>query len=120
MSDGNRSRGSGIERDVENADLSARQRRLAVDLDQIQRARESVRKAEDVDIARSERSSGLARGFQLSSEFVASVLVGAAIGWGIDYFLPTSPWGLVVFLLLGFGAGVVALIRSASVRGRIT
>jgi ATP synthase protein I len=60
-------------------------------------------------------SSGMARGFQLSSELVAGVVVGAALGWGIDHFLSTSPWGLIVFLLLGFIAGVVNVIRSAGV-----
>ena len=57
----------------------------------------------------------MARGFQLSSELIAGVVVGAGIGWGIDRLLSTSPWGLIVFLLLGFVAGVVNVIRSAGV-----
>ncbi len=61
------------------------------------------------------RASALARGFRLSSELVAGVVVGAAIGWGFDYLLSTSPWGLIVFFLLGFAAGVVNLMRVAGV-----
>jgi ATP synthase protein I len=61
------------------------------------------------------RASALARGFRLSSELVAGVAVGAAIGWGFDYLLSTSPWGLIVFFLLGFVAGVVNLMRVAGV-----
>jgi ATP synthase protein I len=61
------------------------------------------------------RSSAMARGFQLSSELVAGVVVGAAIGWGFDRLLSTSPFGLIVFLLLGFVAGVVNVVRSAGV-----
>jgi ATP synthase protein I len=57
----------------------------------------------------------MARGFRLSSELIAGVVVGAAIGWGIDHLLPTSPWGLIVFVLLGFIAGVVNVVRSAGV-----
>ena len=57
----------------------------------------------------------MARGFQLSSELIAGVVVGAGIGWGIDRLLSTSPFGLIVFLLLGFTAGVVNVIRSAGV-----
>ncbi len=57
----------------------------------------------------------MARGFQLSSELIAGVVVGAAIGWGIDRWLSTTPFGLIVFLLLGFTAGVVNVVRSASV-----
>jgi ATP synthase protein I len=57
----------------------------------------------------------MGRGFQLSSELIAGVVVGALIGWGIDRLLSTSPFGLIVFLLLGFTAGVVNVIRSAGV-----
>jgi ATP synthase protein I len=61
------------------------------------------------------RASAMARGFRLSSELVAGVVVGAIIGWGFDRLLSTSPWGLIVFFLLGFAAGVVNVIRSAGV-----
>jgi ATP synthase protein I len=59
------------------------------------------------------RASAMAIGFRLSSELVAGVVVGAAIGWGFDRLLSTSPFGLIVFLLLGFTAGVVNVVRSA-------
>src|SRR6201999_3348841 len=62
----------------------------------------------------SARASAMARGFQLSSELIAGVVVGAGIGWGIDRLLSTSPFGMIVFLLLGFAAGVVNVIRSAN------
>jgi len=60
----------------------------------------------------------MARGFRLSSELVAGVVVGAAIGWAFDHFLSTSPFGLIVFFLLGFIAGLVNLVRSAGVMPR--
>ena len=47
------------------------------------------------------------------AEFVAGILLGAAIGWLIDRLLGTSPWGLIVFLLLGFAAGVLNVARAA-------
>jgi ATP synthase protein I len=61
------------------------------------------------------RASAMARGFRLSSELVAGVVVGALIGWGFDRLLSTSPFGLIVFFLLGFAAGVLNVIRSAGV-----
>lgn len=57
--------------------------------------------------------SALARGFRLSTELVAGVLVGAFIGWLLDRWLGISPWGLIVFLLFGFAAGVLNVIRAA-------
>jgi ATP synthase protein I len=59
--------------------------------------------------------SAIARGFRLSTELVAGVLVGAAIGWLLDRWLGISPWGLIVFLLLGFAAGVLNVMRAAGV-----
>jgi ATP synthase protein I len=61
------------------------------------------------------RTSAMARGFQLSSELIAGVVVGALMGWGFDRLLSTSPFGLIVFVLLGFVAGVLNVIRSAGV-----
>jgi ATP synthase protein I len=60
-------------------------------------------------------ASGYARGFRLSTELVAGVLVGAGLGWLIDRWLGISPWGLIVFLLLGFAAGVLNVMRAAGV-----
>jgi ATP synthase protein I len=40
-------------------------------------------------------------------------VVGAGLGWLIDRWLGVSPWGLIVFLLLGFAAGVLNVMRSA-------
>ena len=60
-------------------------------------------------------ASAMALGFRLSSELVAGVAVGAGIGWGFDRLLSTSPFGFIVFLLLGFVAGVVNVVRSAGV-----
>ena len=64
---------------------------------------------------RAARASAMALGFRLSSELVAGVVVGAGIGWGFDRLLSTSPWGLIVFFLLGFVAGVINVMRSAGV-----
>lgn len=58
-------------------------------------------------------SSGIAYALRLSSEFVAAVAVGAGIGWGVDQAFGTSPWGMAGFLLIGFCAGVVNVLRAA-------
>ncbi len=57
----------------------------------------------------------MALGFRLSSELIAGVIVGGLMGWGFDHLLSTSPFGLIVFVLLGFVAGVVNVVRSAGV-----
>lgn len=64
------------------------------------------------------RASAMAVGLRLSSELVAGVLVGAALGWGLDYMASTSPWGMIVFLLVGFAAGVMNVMRAAGLMAK--
>ncbi len=54
---------------------------------------------------------GMSYGLKIGSEFVGAILVGAAIGYGLDYLLGTKPWLLLVFFLLGFAAGVLNVMR---------
>lgn len=82
------------------------------------RRRQQTDVRQEQEAASQARSSNLARGFQLSSEFVAGILVGGFVGWTIDYFAGSSPWGLIVFLLLGFAAGTLNVMRSAGVIAR--
>ncbi|MGI9354317.1 MAG: AtpZ/AtpI family protein [Rhizobiaceae bacterium] len=63
--------------------------------------------------ASSSDKAGIAQAFRLSSEFIAGVLVGGVIGYGFDYFLGTSPWGLIVFVLLGFCAAILNVLRAS-------
>lgn len=63
--------------------------------------------------AADESRKGYSQALKLSSEFVAAVIVGAMIGYLLDLALPTKPWGLIVFLLLGFCAGVLNVLRAA-------
>ena len=63
-------------------------------------------------------ASGLAQGFRLSTEFVAAVIAGAGLGWLIDRAFGISPWGLIVFLMVGFAAGVLNVIRAAGTMKR--
>jgi len=58
-------------------------------------------------------AAGFGQAVRLSSEFVAGVAVGAGLGWLIDNVAGTSPWGLIVFLLLGFAAGVLNVLRAS-------
>jgi ATP synthase protein I len=114
MADDRRMQGDEGDRSAEEAALSARLKRLGEQL-----SRERVeRKAKEADPGPRSDPSAIARGFRLSTELVAGVLVGAFIGWALDRLLGISPWGMIVFLLLGFAAGVVNVMRAAGVSGR--
>jgi len=113
MSDGTREHGKRDKAHTDEAALSARLQRLGEGLS-IAREREAP-PPEDAGGDRATTASGYARGFRLSSELVGGVLVGAGVGWLIDRLLGISPWGFIVFLLLGFVAGVLNVMRSAGV-----
>ncbi|WP_337184631.1 AtpZ/AtpI family protein [Shinella sp.] len=75
------------------------------------------RKTDGADEAAEARAaasrSGYAVAMKLSSEFVAAVIVGALLGYLLDHFAGTGPWGMIVLLLLGFSAGVLNVMRAA-------
>jgi ATP synthase protein I len=59
-------------------------------------------------------ASGMSMGLRAGSEFVAAILVGGAIGWGLDWALKTKPAFTIVFFLLGVVAGIWNVIRATS------
>ena len=119
MSDGANGEGHGSrDKSPDEAALSARLGSLDQRLSEIRGSRkvgtDQPRDGEDG----AARASAMARGFRLSSELIAGVVVGAAIGWGLDRLLSTSPFGFIVFFLLGFVAGLINLVRTAGVMSR--
>ncbi len=110
MADGTQDEGGRKEPSDDEAALSARLQRLGERLTNVSRPSENRS-----DPRQTADRSAIARGFRLSTELVAAVLVGAVLGWLIDRWLGTSPWGLMLLLLLGFAAGVLNVMRAAGV-----
>lgn len=52
-------------------------------------------------------------GWRMVIELVSGLGIGAAMGYGLDVLFGTLPLFLVVMTLLGFAAGVKAMMRSA-------
>jgi ATP synthase protein I len=89
-------------------DLERRRRELGAKL-----ATRRPDRLEGEDKGQTRSVSGYAQAFKLSSEFIAAIAVGIGIGWVLDRWAGTSPWGLIVFLLLGFCAGILNVLRAA-------
>jgi ATP synthase protein I len=89
-------------------DLERRRRELEASL-----ATRVPERNEGHDDSKAAGATGYGQAFKLSSEFIAGIAVGLGIGWLVDRLAGTSPWGLIVFLLLGFGAGILNVLRSA-------
>jgi ATP synthase protein I len=69
-------------------------------------------RAEPPRHSRGEFSQG-SLAWRMVIELVVGMLLGLAIGFGLDAFIGTRPVFLVVFALLGFAAGVRTMLRTA-------
>jgi ATP synthase protein I len=105
-------RGSGS---ISDGDLSERLKRLESQLD---RKREAAPGRPTGFEQSSSGPSSLGRAFRMSAEFVAGVIAGGGLGWLFDRGLGTSPWGMIVFLMLGFCAGILSVMRASDFLGR--
>jgi ATP synthase protein I len=102
-------RGTGSQATADS-DLSARLRQLETQLD---RKRDAAPARDERFGDSSSGPSALGRAFRMSTEFVAGIIAGGGLGWVLDRWLGTSPWGLIVFLMLGFAAGTFNVVRAA-------
>jgi ATP synthase protein I len=60
--------------------------------------------------------AGYKLGNRVLAELLGGLLGGALIGWVIDRFAGTSPWGLLVMLFLGIAVAFRNIIRISSRR----
>ena len=63
---------------------------------------------------KAEKGGALGLAFRVSVEIVSAVAIGVCIGWLLDSWLGTTPWLLVVFIVLGFAAGIMNVYRLAA------
>ena len=101
---GHRDRGQS-DADARRSDLDGR----LTDLKRRMAERQPKREAQQAADA---NARGYAQAMRLSSEFIAGIVVGGALGWGFDELAGTRPFGLIILLLLGFAAGVVNVLRA--------
>lgn len=60
-----------------------------------------------------EDRSGLAAAYRMGIELVVGVVVGLVIGLALDGFFGTKPVFMIVFIFLGFGAGIRNIMKDA-------
>ncbi len=58
--------------------------------------------------------AGLGQAVRMGTELLASLVVGGGLGWVADtYLFGSGPWGLVIGLVVGVGAGIRNVMRVA-------
>jgi len=58
--------------------------------------------------------NALAFGWRVGIELVGAIVIAEFIGWAIDKWLGTRPWGMVVFFFLGVAAGMLNVYRAVT------
>ena len=61
-----------------------------------------------------ENGNVLSLAFRVAVEIVSAVGIGFGVGWLLDDWLGTNPWLMVLFVIIGFAAGVLNVYRMAS------
>jgi ATP synthase protein I len=61
---------------------------------------------------------GVGEGYRLLGEVIGGVLGGIGLGWVVDRVAHTTPFGVVIGLLLGTAASAYAAVKSADRSGR--
>jgi len=51
--------------------------------------------------------------FRFSTELVAAIIVGGALGWGMDWLFGTRPIFMVILFMLGAAAGIRNVMSAA-------
>lgn len=97
-----------------DAELQARLKKLSSGI----AAQKEEMKTGSAKVTAPVKADGIGAAYSLAmrvmAEFVAGVIVGALLGWQLDKWLNTSPWLLIVFLLLGTVAGFWNVYRIAA------
>ena len=69
---------------------------------------------EPADAKYGAQPSGIGLAARLGVEMVAGVAIGVGTGLLLDRWLGTQPWLMLLFLILGFGAGGLSVYRTAT------
>ena len=80
-------------------------------LDERLDAFEAARKAKPFALGVGNSAS---EGYRLLGQMLGGVLGGIGLGWLLDRFAHTGPWGVIGGLLIGAGLSIYATVRTAS------
>ena len=80
-------------------------------LDSLEQRLERAQAIEAERTKRVEPDASYRTGQLVLGHLVGAPLGGGLLGWGLDSLLGTRPWLMLVMLFLGFGAGIMNVLR---------
>ena len=74
-------------------------------------AKKNIREDEQKEVG--SNAASLGKALKISTELVASVVVGSTIGFLLDSWFGTKPLLIICFFFMGVAAGILNVFRSA-------
>ena len=74
-------------------------------------AKKNIRKPEQKTVG--SNAASLGKALKISTELVASVVVGTTIGFLLDNWFDTKPLLIICFFFIGVAAGILNVFKSA-------
>lgn len=75
------------------------------------------RAAPKVDPKAEANAENMSVGMRAGTELIGAILGSALIGYGLDRWLDTAPWIMIVMLVLGVGAGFLNVWKTTQNMG---
>ena len=82
--------------------------------EEIERAQAQRVRKEPTAGDRAALQGGLGVGLRIGIELVVAVVVATGLGWAIDRWFGTRPWGMIVLFFLGVAAGMLNVYRAVT------
>jgi len=82
--------------------------------DRIDKARAERVQRQPTAISPSTTQHGLGLGLRIGIELVVAIGVATGLGWAIDRWFGTRPWGIVVLFFFGVAAGMLNVYRAVT------
>ena len=60
--------------------------------------------------------AGMNTGYQALGSLFGGIFVGLGLGWVVDHYVHTTPWGMVVGCLLGLVAAIYTIVKAGQDR----
>ena len=74
-------------------------------------AKKNIREVEQKEVG--SNAASLGKALKISTELVASVVVGSTIGFLLDNWFDTKPLLIICFFFMGVAAGILNVFKSA-------
>src|SRR5215467_8219133 len=88
--------------------------------ERIDKARAERVQREPSAVDRSTMQQGLGLGLRIGIELVVAIGIATGLGWALDRWFGTRPWGMVVLFFLGVAAGMLKVYRAVTgIRGPV-